>query len=308
MKESVLKLQTFMSSISKMLIVFCLFFWSNISSSQSRNASYSKDGSTIVYVSNVDGINQIFTMNTNGSNKKQLTYLQHSCYYPFFSPDASKIVFMSLAGEHTIICLIDKDGSNYKALSTEKDMTSDPNWSPDGSQLIFSSAKGGNNNIYVMDVTGKNWKQLTHHEASDQTPSISPDGKHIVFVSNRDGNNELYIMNSDGTNVKRLTTDPRSDRVPRWSPDSEKIIWYSREPSKVAGSAKKSWSGAEIYEIQKNGSNRKQITHNSYRDQGPNYVPGKNRVIFTSKRTGTYQLFDFNLETSEVTQLTNKNE
>ena len=40
---------------------------------QSRDASFSKDGSKIVYVSKVAGKNQIFLMNKDGSNKKQLT-------------------------------------------------------------------------------------------------------------------------------------------------------------------------------------------------------------------------------------------
>ena len=255
-------------------------------------------------MSDVNGINQLFTMNNDGSNKKQITNLKNSCYYPFYSPDGNKIVFMSLIENNTIICIVDSNGGNYKCLTKQTDKTSDPSWSPDGTNIIFSSEKEGNNEIYLMDLNGNNWRQLTDNPASDQTPSISPDGKNVVFASNRDGNNELYIMDIDGKNVRRLTIDPRSDRVPRWSANSEKIIWYSREPSTVAGSGKKSWAGAEIYEIDKDGSNRKQITNNYFRDQSPFYSPDGKSILFTSKRTGINEIFILNMVTSIESQLT----
>ena len=195
---------------------------------------------------------------------------------------------------------------NVQCLTQAEDDTSDPYWFPDDSKILFSSAKEGNNEIYTINVDGKDWRQLTNNSFSDQTPSISPDGKQIVFVSDRDGNTELYVMDINGNNTRRLTTDPRSDRVPRWSPDGKKIIWYSREPSKVAGSGSKSWQSAELYEINLDGAERKQITHNTYRDQSPNYSPDGTKIVFTSKRTGTNEIFIMNLDGSDIKQLTGK--
>ncbi|WP_353779665.1 DPP IV N-terminal domain-containing protein [Winogradskyella sp. 3972H.M.0a.05] len=272
--------------------------------SQSRDASFSKDGSKIVYVSKVEDKNQIFIANSNGSNPQQLTHLKNSCYYPFLSPDSSQIVFMESLDGKTLICLIDSNGENYKRLTSLEDDAADPSWSPDGNEIIFSSKKTGNNELYIMSLEGKKWVQLTNNEFSDQTPSISPVGEHVVFVSDRDGNNELYLMTLRNKKITRLTIDPRSDRVPRWSSDGKKIIWYSREPSKVAGSGKKSWNGAEIYEIEISGKNRKQITHNFYRDQSPALSPNGKAVMFTSKRTGKNEIYLIDKESSEVIQLT----
>lgn len=290
--------------IVPILFVNALLFIAHLLVAQSRDASFSSDGSTIVYVSKVEEKNQIFTMNSDGSNKKQITNIDYSNYYPFFSPDDSKIVFMSVINDKTVICVIDQNGANYKCLTDKKEENMDPFWSPDGTKLIFSSSKDGNNEIYIMDANGDNWERLTHHAASDQSPSISPDGKHVVFVSNRDGNTELYIMEITGYNVRRLTTDPRSDRVPRWSFDGKKIIWYAREYSSVAGSGKNSWKGAEIYEINIDGSGRKQLTQNLFRDQGPVYSPDGNKILFSSRRTGTHEVFMMDKDGTNTRQLT----
>ena len=271
---------------------------------QSRDGAFSPDGSTIVYVSRVGEHTQVFKMNRDGSNKKQITKGGTSKYYPFFSPDAKKLVFMSVEDGKTRICTINVDGSQYGCVTGLEHEFADPDWSTDGKRIIHYSDIDGNNEIYTMDPDGGNRKRLTNHPASDQTPSYSPDGKHIVFVSDRDGNAEIYVMRSDGSNVRRLTFDPRTDRVPRWSPDGKKIIWYSREPSDVVGSGASSWKGAEIYEINVDGTGRKQITQNLTRDHGPVYSPDGKSILFTSARTGRREVFIMDSDGSNPRQLT----
>ncbi len=271
---------------------------------QSRDASFSPNGSTLVYVTVVNNNSEVFVMDTNGFNNKQLTNTGCNNYYPFFSPDGSKIVFMSYPKGKTVICTINHNGSNFKSLTGENEENADPHWSPDGSQIIFYSARDGNNEIYIMNSDGSNPVRLTNNLASDQTPSISSDGKKIVFVSDRDGNTELYTMDLSGENIKRITFDPRIDRVPSWSPDSNKIIWYSRESTEVAGSSANSWNGAEIYVINAEGSERRQLTHNHFRDHGPVFSPNGKKIVFTSSRTGIREVFIMNRDGSDVRQLT----
>jgi Tol biopolymer transport system component len=242
-------------------------------------------------------------MNSDGSDKKQITYLESNNYYPFFSPDGLKLVFMSNL-EKTIICTIKTDGTEFRQLTDANIENADPHWSPDGSQIIFYSERDGNAEIYIMNGDGTDPKRITNHEASDQTPSFSPDGQKVVFVSNRDGDAELYLMNGDGTDTKRITNDPRVDRVPSWSPDGQKIIWYAREPSTVAGSGAAAWKGAEIYEMKIDGTERRQLTQNLYRDHGPVYSPDGTKIAFTSTKSGIREVYVMDIDGQNVTQLT----
>ncbi|MEP5611763.1 MAG: DPP IV N-terminal domain-containing protein [Cyclobacteriaceae bacterium] len=269
-----------------------------------RDASWSPDGSKIIYVSKSDGNQEIFTMNANGTNQKQLTTTDYPNYYPFYSYDGAQIVFMSYVNHKTIICVMNENGSGIKHLTDTTSENGDPMFSPDGSKIVFWSDRSGNNEIYTMDRKGGNVSQITNNQSSDQTPTISPDGKRIVFISDRDGNSEIYTMNIAGKDIFRLTVDPRLDRVPRWSPDGAKIIYYSGEPSVVAGSRNAAWASAELYEVNADGTGRKLLTQNLSLDQGPVYSPDGLKVLFTSCRSGNREIFVMNVDGSDVKRLT----
>ena len=297
------KLLSFSCSILTLLSLFETVGQCDFKLKRSRDAAWSPDGNQIVFSSNESGIQEIYLMNADGSDRKQLTTSNFPNYYPFFSPDGKRIVYMSYRDPVTVILVMDADGSGITQLTMDGEENADPHWSPDGNSIIFYSGRDGNNEIYTMKADGFNLQRLTNNDYSDQTPSYSPNGEKIVFVSDRDGNAELYVMYADGSNQQRLTFDPRTDRVPAWHPDGDKVVYYSREPSSVAGSGSLSWSGAEIYEISLSGE-RKQITVNNHLDQGPVYSPDGLRVLYTSCQTGNREVFMKDLTTGEEKRLT----
>ena len=69
-------------------------------------------------------------------------------------------------------------------------------WSPDSRQIAFNTDRDGNHEIYVMGLADSNPRRLTNNSASDESPSWSPDGNHIAFTSNRDGRNEIYVIDA----------------------------------------------------------------------------------------------------------------
>lgn len=268
-----------------------------------RDPAWSSDGKEIVYVAMVNDYSQVFIMDVDGSNRRQVTNQPFNHYYPFFSPDNQAIVFMSNR-KATTICKVKRDGNDYTCLTNEKVENADPHWSPDGRKIIYYSAQYGNNEICIMNADGSQQERLTNHAASDQTPSISPDGTKIVFVSNRTGNAELFQMNIDGSGIRQLTFDPRSDRVPSWSPDGRRVLWYAREISKVAGSNSNSWKTAEIYTMTTDNLQRKMLTLNLDMDHGPVYSPDGEWIAFTSGRTGNREIFLMDKNGEKVKQLT----
>ena len=275
----------------------------DMSAPGSRDASWSPDGSQVVYGSKATGNQEIYTMNPDGTGKTQLTQTQYPNYYPFFSPDGSRIVFMSIQNSITVIATINADGSELSFLTDHSSNNADPDWSPDGKHIIFYSDRDGNDELYIMNADGSNPRRLTNNSASDQTPSLSRDNK-IVFVSARDGDAELYTMSLDGSDVTRITTDPRTDRVPRWAPDGESIVYYSREPTSVAGSSTNSWNGSEIYEIKSDGSGRTQLTSNFHLDQGPVISPDGSLILYTSCYSGQREVFVMDRDGGNARQLT----
>ena len=107
--------------------------------------SFSADGRTIAYCSNVSGSWEIWTMRANGSKQHQLTHLGGFATFPDFSPDGKTIAFGGTEGadEHTEIYAVDaKTGGGLHALTSCAGLADGcfndlPVWSPDGTRIAF---------------------------------------------------------------------------------------------------------------------------------------------------------------------------
>jgi hypothetical protein len=183
------------------------------------NPSWSPDGTKIVFTSNRDGDEEIYSMDAEGRNITRLTNSPLRDYGPSWSPDGTKIAFSSQrnGASNAEIYTMNPDGSNPTRLTnnTSADDYS-PSWSPDSSKIVFSSGS----RIASMTAGGGGILTLTPTSQFNTAPTYSPDGSKIVFMSYQDSQNEsnadLYTMNADGSGQLRLTNTPTIDGYPSW--------------------------------------------------------------------------------------------
>ena len=100
---------------------------------------------------------EIYVMDTDGGNPRNLTNAPGDDQYPSWSPDGKQIVFTAdRSGKdwNRQIYVMDADGANQRNLSDNDFEDSDPAWSPDGKRIAFVSQRGRGNQIYVMDADG----------------------------------------------------------------------------------------------------------------------------------------------------------
>ena len=179
----------------------------------------------------------------------------------------------------------------------------DPSWSPDGTMMVFTSDKSGNSDIWIMDADGRNLIQITTHPNTDWDPAWSPDGNKIAFGHDRDGNGEVFniwVVDVDGTNLTQLTFgDVGSGTCPAWSPDGTKIaydgIWVMNADGtnliKSIDGIQTSWApdgseiafsaNGDIWIVNVNGSNPKQITTDPAEEWHPSFSPDGTKIAFT---------------------------
>ena len=191
-------------------------------------SSWSPDGKQIAFTSaelfNADLLanSDIWVMDADGANRRNLTNHKALDETPDWSPDGNRIAFTSDREGNWELYVMNTDGTNLINLTNNPAKDGRPDWSPDGKQIAFSSDRDGNLEIYVMNADGTNLINLTNHPAEDNHASWSPDGVRIAFDSDRDrdrdNNWEIYVMNADGTNPIRLTQDRDWDSSPSWGP------------------------------------------------------------------------------------------
>lgn len=185
--------------------------------------SFSPEGTKIVFDSWTGNGYNIFTMNSDGTNTKQLTFDARSDY-PSYNPDGNKIAYLNSIGRS--ICIMDSDGENKKQIVQLGNSASKPVWSPDGRKIAFSSNISGNDDIWIIDSNGENLRQLADSNEVDFNPAFSPDGKKLAYVSGKISEFNIWMMDSDGSNKTQLTYG-NNDWLPSWSPDGKRIAFIT---------------------------------------------------------------------------------
>lgn len=131
--------------------------------------TWSPDGSMIAFASSRNGQRQLFVMNSDGSNIRQVTNLNNMGGRSTWSPDGTRLAFYrGPAGDHNIY-IINVDGTGLVQLTNGGDNLG-PSWSPDGNWIAFTSFRDGNNEIYLIHPDGTGLTRLTNNSISDWQP------------------------------------------------------------------------------------------------------------------------------------------
>jgi TolB protein len=127
----------------------------NIPSSIPLNTPQKSDDSDSYHV-----VSQIYVMNVDGKNLRQLTDVKAINSNPSFSPDGKKIVFDSnrnlgeFGESNSGVYIMDADGKNQMRLTSDEYISMEPIFTPDSSRIIFTGQESdsGNLGIYILDL------------------------------------------------------------------------------------------------------------------------------------------------------------
>jgi len=262
----------------------------------------------ISYSSNKSGSYDIWIMEPDGSNPRQITQLPGDEGACSWSPDGSQLVFTrKIRGDPEHLWIMNADGSNLRQLTHGPGEETEPSWSPDGTKIAFTRIEEDSNGdgefnswlddgeIWVLDLRTNEERQLTFNSPSpyryyqekycspsvDWYPTWSPDGTKIAYISARSGSpdrcaSDIWIMNADGSGKRKLTDNGMWVWGPSWSVNDEiAFVAYNRETTKD-----------DIWAMGINGSNFHKVTDFLGWEQFPHWSPDGRNIAFNRGKNG----------------------
>lgn len=202
----------------------------------------------IVYRSSADGVSNFWTINADGTNRRQLTAgAQADERGMCVTPDGKFIVFVSWRSGKSNLWITDADGINLRQL-TDGEADAYPQCSPDGKSVIFQRGILSQPRLWKVLIDGGATRQLTVFDA--KWGAISNDGRSVSFLQMFENKWSIGIISSDGGAVFQRLDVPAAlrENETRWSPDNRSLYFIATN-----GSVGNVWSlpleGGEIKRV-----------------------------------------------------------
>jgi TolB protein len=255
--------------------------------------------SQIYFVSSRTGHKEVWVMDYDGANQRQITHLNGISLSPRISPDGSRLAFSSMTKTGWEIMMYSMDLNRLVTFPRFGGTNLSPAWSSDGTKLAFSSSRSGDPEIYTADQSGGNLKRVTSFKGPDVSPVWNrKTNAQIAWVSGRTGLPQIYTMEADGTNVQRLT-DQGYAVSPAWSPNGQFLLfaWIRHYGPGAPGAS-------DIYLMDVASKQWVQLTHDGGRNDFPCWSPDGRHIVFQSSRAGGEQIWEMLADGSNPKQLT----
>jgi len=233
-------------------------------------------------------------------------------FYPKFSPDAKKVAYISNkeSDYFSPSAIYIYDFETRKIEKIVNGVSGSLSWSPDGKKIFYSKKTRRNKNwqnlydIFVYEINSKTEKRLTYGLRANN-PVVSPDGRYIAFIFYNDGTSNIGMIHIDDFDkrkyssikeVKILTNFKNGEQVYNlsFSPDGKKILFdYSLKNNRDIGVV-----DIETLIFQP-------IIATASDERNPVFSSDGNKIYFSSDRSGIFNIYEFDVVTGEMFQITN---
>lgn len=267
----------------------------------------------------------------------------------YWNSTGDQLVLQRRAGQHHCdrIYVTDADSGSFLPVSNGRGVTTCSYFMPGDQSVLFASTHAQQDtcpppvdfsrgyvwaihpeyDIFVRDL-GPNAgppRVLVEGPGYDAEATVSPMLDRIVFTSTRSGDLELWTCDLEGGDLVQVTDAPGYDGGAFFSHDGKRLVFrataFSEDAEEAAAEHEayfgllKEWkvrpSAMELFVVDVDGSNRRQVTELGGANFAPYFFPGDDRILFASNHHDTagrgrnFDLFAISVDGGEVEKITN---
>jgi len=281
--------------------------------------TWSPDGKSIAFISNMSGRNNLWLVPAEGGWPVQLTVSDQRQSSPAWSPDGKWIAYQSdYDGDEQwdIFLVSPKTGKVVNLTSTREIAEMDPIWSPDGRYLAYlvKPKTSAAHEIDIYDTLMREVRHLTTGTPQDKgnsNPIWSKDGTYIVYTQEQAKGTDSNIFIADVASGKSTLLTPHegeqrfwaNDIDPRPIPDGNVLLITSNSANGYENIGLLDFSTkGELAGVFRPGSIR-WLTKDKWEIRGGEFSPDGKHVTFTANVDGNEDLYLHDLATGKSTAL-----
>lgn len=232
-------------------------------------------GTEIAFSSRVGRFKELFVMDMDGSNLRQLTNERALAMSASWDPSGTRLVYTSFRSRTPDLFLMNVASKSTRQITKTTELEIGSHF-VGSDQLLVSRTEGGDSDIVLMSTDGVIQRRLTPpNRAIDVSPVPSPDGRDVIFCSNRGGGPQIYRMGIDGSNPRRISfVNSNYCTSPAWAPAGDKIAFVCRADGNF-----------QMFVSDPNGENVLQLT-SSGSNEDPDFSPDGRYLTFSTTYFG----------------------
>ncbi len=212
-------------------------------------SSWSPDGSSLLYLSYLNGPPAIFRVDLSSGRKQTIIGDDRHNFGPAFAPDGKHLLFARSIDGNSEIFAAAIDGSGARQLTHHRAIDTNAVWSPNGQAIAFTTSRAGSPQIFLMDADGANVRRLSFDGEYNDGAAWNPEGTRVAYASRRDGIFQIAVTEVVTLETKVLTAGNLNKEEPTFSPDGQRIVFTA-----------KGRTGSQLYVMDLEGNVLAQLT------------------------------------------------
>jgi len=228
---------------------------------------WAPDGNRVAFSSDIEGSNDIFLVNADGTGLRRITDDPASDTDPDWMPDGKLLFSSDRDGDENLFLLDLKSGDLRQLTFFEGGRAGGPSAAPDGRRVVFSTNHVFSWQVYVLELANGAIERITGPLPGRCNPAWNPADGRIAYMAGGDLlGTDLRSITPAGEDSRSLGSGAGENKDPQFSEDGTRMVWVSDRDG--------NW---EIYEGAADGANEKRVSPTPADERHPDLYLGTGR-------------------------------